>query len=629
MKKKLFAALAASAMLCGIMTAPVSAAMPTGSTVTVSSTDNPLPSEMEYPIDGITPTTFTIVDISSGTSVSIKDLNVSLYKLDDYNRYANRIEKLASWNTTDSESMTFDLPYHFENERSSVAYGVVIENMPEDYVYSSGGKHDGCFPIPFKPITIWTDLDIGNITLEHSYIIEIEKEGTEHHPVTGTNKTATNGFTTTTSPVSGEYVNPRTALYGLAADTAELQMNVGDTHQLSVTWDEDCFNKNSLEFQTDNADIVTVDHKTGLVQAQGDGTAVIKISASLNSKKIQWDGHDSGVRHIEVAVTVTDPALNESQRVALKKLASIEWPAHILDYGRKYPRERAVIRGEIAPDDPRLTLDEVNQIIDSSASFNEVYEKIKAAQKYPDYYAKIEQTGVLYWFNNRGTELITVLPDFEQIYYVRDDENGYPQESQLLYPEKEEPRTVEYSEPDRVFRDFNETYGGTYSPETEPENIPTTTAAKITDIAVIREMLTSYVAEHNLDAKIVSNKEYPGYQDIVVEYNTGAEVNAWKELLQYINAQNIDLTHINVVPLVDGAAMTTSNLTVNPPRETGNVNCTEGVDVADAVLLARFCAEDAEAVITEQGKLNADANSDGELTGDDVIVILRMIAKLI
>ena len=61
----------------------------------------------------------------------------------------------------------------------------------------------------------------------------------------------------------------------------------------------------------------------------------------------------------------------------------------------------------------------------------------------------------------------------------------------------------------------------------------------------------------------------------------------------------------------------------------GDVNLDCDVDVSDAVLLARFCAEDAEAVFTEQGKQNADANSDGNLTSEDVIVILKMIAKLI
>ena len=61
----------------------------------------------------------------------------------------------------------------------------------------------------------------------------------------------------------------------------------------------------------------------------------------------------------------------------------------------------------------------------------------------------------------------------------------------------------------------------------------------------------------------------------------------------------------------------------------GNVNCRGGVDVADAVLLARFNAEDSEANISAQGKLNADADRNGRLDGDDVIQILKYIAKLI
>ena len=62
--------------------------------------------------------------------------------------------------------------------------------------------------------------------------------------------------------------------------------------------------------------------------------------------------------------------------------------------------------------------------------------------------------------------------------------------------------------------------------------------------------------------------------------------------------------------------------------ELGNVNCDAKVDVSDAVLLARYKAEDQTAVITSQGKLNADVNQDGELTADDVTLILKYIAKL-
>ena len=85
------------------------------------------------------------------------------------------------------------------------------------------------------------------------------------------------------------------------------------------------------------------------------------------------------------------------------------------------------------------------------------------------------------------------------------------------------------------------------------------------------------------------------------------------------------------VLIINGtSAVVTGRITdiVLPDADWGNANCNDGVDVADAVLVARFVAEDTDADITEQGKLNADMNRDGNITGDDVIAILRKIAKL-
>ncbi|MBQ5339986.1 MAG: leucine-rich repeat protein [Oscillospiraceae bacterium] len=61
---------------------------------------------------------------------------------------------------------------------------------------------------------------------------------------------------------------------------------------------------------------------------------------------------------------------------------------------------------------------------------------------------------------------------------------------------------------------------------------------------------------------------------------------------------------------------------------TGDVNTDGTVDVSDAVLLARFCAEDTAAVMTKEGLNAADCNADNLITNEDVIFILRIIAKL-
>ena len=60
----------------------------------------------------------------------------------------------------------------------------------------------------------------------------------------------------------------------------------------------------------------------------------------------------------------------------------------------------------------------------------------------------------------------------------------------------------------------------------------------------------------------------------------------------------------------------------------GDINIDCSIDIADAVLLARFCVEDAAANITQIGLGNADFDGDGMLTILDVTAILRKIAKL-
>ena len=73
----------------------------------------------------------------------------------------------------------------------------------------------------------------------------------------------------------------------------------------------------------------------------------------------------------------------------------------------------------------------------------------------------------------------------------------------------------------------------------------------------------------------------------------------------------------------------TSETTQSGKTVWGDANEDKQVEVSDAVLVARFAAEDSEANISAQGKLNADVTGDQNINGDDTIKILRAIAKLI
>ncbi|MBP0970636.1 MAG: dockerin type I repeat-containing protein, partial [Oscillospiraceae bacterium] len=61
--------------------------------------------------------------------------------------------------------------------------------------------------------------------------------------------------------------------------------------------------------------------------------------------------------------------------------------------------------------------------------------------------------------------------------------------------------------------------------------------------------------------------------------------------------------------------------------ERGDLNLDGTSDVSDAVLLARYLAADAEAVISDQGLANADADGNSQVQTDDLVVILKRIAK--
>lgn len=67
----------------------------------------------------------------------------------------------------------------------------------------------------------------------------------------------------------------------------------------------------------------------------------------------------------------------------------------------------------------------------------------------------------------------------------------------------------------------------------------------------------------------------------------------------------------------------------DPALKLGDVDCSGGVDVADAVLVARFVVEDREAVISRQGLKNADVNRSGGADPEDITLILRYIARII
>ena len=64
-------------------------------------------------------------------------------------------------------------------------------------------------------------------------------------------------------------------------------------------------------------------------------------------------------------------------------------------------------------------------------------------------------------------------------------------------------------------------------------------------------------------------------------------------------------------------------------QKKGDVDCNGVVDVADAVLLARLLAEDADVYVRQAGMRNADVNGSGLPDQEDIVLILKAIARLL
>ena len=82
-------------------------------------------------------------------------------------------------------------------------------------------------------------------------------------------------------------------------------------------------------------------------------------------------------------------------------------------------------------------------------------------------------------------------------------------------------------------------------------------------------------------------------------------------------------------------AFTTSTTTLTEDtrpvvqRLSGDADCSGNVDISDAVLIARYAAEDKTANITDQGLLNADCDGQKGVDTGDTTMVLRYIARLI
>ncbi len=299
-------------------------------------------------------------------------------------------------------------------------------------------------------------------------------------------------------------------LYGLAVDTSAFSLTIGENRALKVSLNTDYYLADSLHFYSDDESVAWVyPYFGGHVIGISAGTAAIQVSAKLDKNKVTLAPDDYGYRSVTVKVTVTEPVLSETQKAALKKLEEAE------QYGRYiYLRERAVITGVLAADAPRLTLDELNRIVDPSQPYEKVWKELMDAQVYPDCYDTGDPTQLAYWLDDRGLEAVGIM-DCAMIHYSRADENGVPQEVRYLYPEPQGP----FVPTDVPARDAYTPYNAPYSPETRPELYGLTLDLPADTLCAgeVRQILASWDGDCYLEHPVIQSDN----NDIALVYDDG------------------------------------------------------------------------------------------------------------
>lgn len=242
-----------------------------------------------------------------------------------------------------------------------------------------------------------------------------------------------------------------------------------------------------------------------------------------------------------------------------------------------------------------------------------IYTADEIAQKQDAYFEKSYNDAYSAELHARAAEILKVLgisPEDATIYAVTPYITCKLTQEQLISAEQ-----------NPQIKKIVKAYAWTYSDE------PGTEA--ISDADTIRAMITKLIQENDLAARCVDNTAYAGYSEpVIVEWDViEGEIPAGMIVLDFAEKYHIDRYVYTTIAVINGVPQVI--IPATPKINPGDANCDGSIDVSDAVLIARFAAEDREATITDQGRQNADVTHDGNVDAQDATKILQYIAKKI
>lgn len=238
---------------------------------------------------------------------------------------------------------------------------------------------------------------------------------------------------TTTSPVITEPIETPSTTEVVASDfsvePSVCNLTVGESCNLNVKFDKEGYDTEHIEYQSADESIATVS-KYGLVTAISAGETCIRISV--------FDEADNTFKTIQIPVVIApDDTISTEQQ---EQLAALKEKGNHL-FG-EFIREEKIILGELPPDTARLCFDDVQEILENSTNFQDIYESLLSIAKYPDFVGGSGVTLVEFWLDDYGTEKILLILEQEDVISVKCNADGNIFDWKPLYPVSTTPTQV-------------------------------------------------------------------------------------------------------------------------------------------------------------------------------------------
>lgn len=238
---------------------------------------------------------------------------------------------------------------------------------------------------------------------------------------------------TTTSPTITEPIETPSTTEVVASDffvePSACNLTVGESCNLNVKFDKEEYDAKRIEYQSADESIATVS-EYGLVTAISAGETCIRISV--------FDEADNPVKTIQIPVVIApDDTISTEQQ---EQLAALKEKGNHL-FG-EFIREEKIILGELPPDTARLCFDDVQEILENSTNFQDIYESLLSIAKYPDFVGGSGVTLVEFWLDDYGTEKILLILEQEDVISVKCNADGNISDWKPLYSEEKAETTA-------------------------------------------------------------------------------------------------------------------------------------------------------------------------------------------